>query len=93
MAAQRTRAIARRTRTTAAAEKRPEVDPVLARLGDRVRQRRLDRGMRGEELSVATGIPFSTLYSIEAGRTDPGCLGLLSLSRALGCEPMDLLRG
>lgn len=78
-------------RDTTTSSRRPVRDDRLLLLGRRIRARRDELGMRQEELSVATGIPASTLYSIEAGRSDPGYLGLLVLAPALKTTVASLL--
>ncbi|MCF6378174.1 helix-turn-helix domain-containing protein [Nocardioides KLBMP 9356] len=62
----------------------------LARVGARVRQLRLDRGLTQEELSKAAGLHRVNLNKFENGRADLGVSRVRALAKALHVEPGQL---
>lgn len=62
-------------------------------LGNRVRQLRERRGLRQEDLALATGITRKQLSLIENGEAMPRASTLDQLARALGLTVEELLRG
>lgn len=71
--------------TTAQPPRRLDHDP------ERVRRRRVAKGMTGAQLAEAAGICPSVLSSIERGSRNASPRSLSGLARALGCEIEDLL--
>ena len=62
----------------------PGSDPLLERLGQRVRDRRARRGWSRQELADASGLSLRFLARIESGDGNISILRLQSLARALG---------
>jgi XRE family transcriptional regulator, fatty acid utilization regulator len=63
----------------------------LLAFGRAVRQLRQERGLSVEAVAAAAGIAYGELDAIEAGRLDPGSLGVLHLATGLGVTGTALL--
>ncbi len=63
----------------------------IERLGARIKQLRVERGLSVIALAGTTKVKRTTLYNIEAGRAAPSIDHLTRLARALKCEELDLL--
>lgn len=63
----------------------------LSRLGAKIKQKRVEAGMTGEDLAKAIGIATATQYHREAGRQSGQWEDFYRYAKALGCEPADLL--
>ena len=59
-------------------------------LGQRIREKRTERGWTVEEASERFGIEPAHVRRIEAGRTNPSLATLVSIARALAMELDDL---
>ncbi len=57
-----------------------------AKLGERIRKSRVEKGLTLTQLANETGVPEHDLEKIEAGETMPPVGSLLSLSRALDLD-------
>ena len=64
----------------------------LAKLGGAVRARRLGMEISQEALADASGIDRSHMGKIERGERNVTFLNLLRISRALDCEPSEILQ-
>ncbi|NBV47231.1 MAG: XRE family transcriptional regulator [Planctomycetia bacterium] len=63
-------------------------------LGERIESLALKRGMALDQLAAASGLSFTTLHRIRAGRTKNPSVGtLMSLATALGVPLDKLLTG
>ena len=72
------------------AELRAQRAEELARVGARVRQLRLERGLTQEELSKAAGLHRVNFNKFENGRADLGVSRVRALAEALHVEPGQL---
>lgn len=61
------------------------------RLGDNLRNARLDANLTQEKLALLAGVDRTTLQNAEAGKTDPKLSLLLRLARSLRVPLRDLL--
>jgi len=61
-------------------------------LACRVRALRLERFLTQGELSELSGVGRATIARIEGGKTVPQARIIKAIARALGVEPMDLVR-
>ncbi|HEX2160831.1 MAG TPA: helix-turn-helix transcriptional regulator [Thermoleophilaceae bacterium] len=59
----------------------------------RLRQARRSSGMTQHELGARAGISGSQVYRLEAAEREPRLSTLVSLARALGKDPSDMVRG
>jgi transcriptional regulator with XRE-family HTH domain len=64
--------------------RQPAKHPALKKLGDRVRQLRLEQGLSQEGLADAVGFGRSYMSGIERGVRNPSVLQLMRLAKALG---------
>lgn len=62
----------------------------LARVGARVRELRLQRGLTQEQLSDEAGLHRVSLNKLENGRADLGVSRVRALAEALGVAPGEL---
>ncbi len=65
----------------------------LKKLGDRVREIRLEAGFSQEELADRAGLHRTYIGGIERGERNVGLINLLRIAKALGFSVSDLLRG
>lgn len=63
----------------------------LKKLGERIKQLRLERGMRQVDLSEKIGIEDSALRRIESGRVNSTINMLRKIAKGLGIELVNLL--
>jgi transcriptional regulator with XRE-family HTH domain len=68
----------------------PEIQGVLAEVGDRLRQVRTERNVTLTQLAATTGISKSTLSRLESGQRKPSLELLLPITKAHGI-PLDEL--
>lgn len=62
-------------------------------LGERIRQRRLSRGMSQQSLATAAGVTQNAIFRMEAGETNPQITTLQQVAGGLGCSVRRLLCG
>lgn len=62
-------------------------------MGARLRLSRLRAGLTQENLAAKAGVSKSCIIKLEADRTDPHLLTLISLADALGVRSIDWLIG
>ena len=67
--------------------------PYLEKLGQRIREVRLDRSLSQEELADKSGVHRTYVGMIERGEKNITVLSLLKVSGALGIDISDLLDG
>lgn len=67
------------------------VDPLLERLGGRLRERRTERGFTLRDLAVRAGVSERFLISVEGGRANVSVVRLEAIGRALGTSASALL--
>jgi transcriptional regulator with XRE-family HTH domain len=71
--------------------RRPLPEPLAARIGARIREIRLERGMRQAELADAGGISAGYVSSVERGVVSITYATLVRIAEALGVDPILLL--
>ncbi len=71
----------------------PKRDPVLAALGQNVRQRREDRDLTQEKLAEKAGLDPTYISGIERGLRNPGIRNVARLAKALGLTTARLCEG
>ena len=71
----------------------PKRDPVLAALGQNVRQRREDRELTQEKLAEKAGLDPTYISGIERGLRNPGIRNVARLAKALGLTTARLCEG
>lgn len=71
----------------------PKRDPVLAVLGQSVRQRREARGLTQEKLAEKAGLDPTYISGIERGLRNPGIKNVARLAKALGFTTAELCKG
>jgi transcriptional regulator with XRE-family HTH domain len=64
--------------------------PLNKLFGQRVRELRLDQGLRATDMAALLDVDTSHYYGIEAGRNSPSFELLLALSKALRVDESDL---
>lgn len=64
----------------------------LKKLGERIKQLRLEKGMRQVDLSEKIGIEDSALRRIESGRVNSSINMLRKIAKGLEIEIIDLLK-
>jgi XRE family aerobic/anaerobic benzoate catabolism transcriptional regulator len=69
-----------------------EINPLLRRLGERVRDHRTSDAMTLRELSERASVSQRFLVSLEAGKANVSVLRLDAIARALGTSAAALLR-
>ena len=65
----------------------------LARLGLKIRKRRIKGGLTQEQLAYNSGLDRSYIGGIERGERNISVITLVKLSQNLGCSISDLMRG
>jgi len=68
-----------------------DASPILARLGERVRSLREQRGITRKSLAAATGVSERHLANLEYGDGNPSVLVLQQVADALHCPAAELL--
>ena len=71
----------------------PKRDPVLAALGQNVRQHREDREPTQEKLAEKAGLDPAYISGIERGLRNPGIRNVARLAKALGLKTAALCEG
>jgi transcriptional regulator with XRE-family HTH domain len=71
----------------------PKHDPVLARLGLNVRQRREALKLTQERLAERAGLDPTYISGIERGLRNPGFKNVARLAKSLGLSAADLCEG
>ena len=71
----------------------PKSDPVLAALGQNVRQRREARELTQEKLAEKAGLDPTYISGIERGLRNPGIRNVARLAKALGLTTARLCEG
>jgi transcriptional regulator with XRE-family HTH domain len=71
----------------------PKRDPVLAALGQNVRQRREARELTQEKLAEKAGLDPTYISGIERGLRNPGIKNVARLAKALGLSTAELCKG
>lgn len=71
----------------------PKRDPVLAALGQNVRQRREARELTQEKLAEKAGLDPTYISGIERGLWNPGIRNVARLAKALGLTTARLCEG
>lgn len=69
----------------------PEIQALLRRIGERLREARGKAGLSVVELARRSGLSRRTLTEIEAGRTNPTLASLAALARSAGVELQELI--
>lgn len=62
-------------------------------LGQNVREKRLERKLTVEKLSMEAGMPYSQISRLELGKRNPTAYTLYLISNCLNCSPSDLFEG
>lgn len=62
-------------------------------LGERIRQRRVSRGISQQGLAAASGVTQNAIFRLEAGETNPQITTLQHIAAGLGCSVRSLLCG
>jgi transcriptional regulator with XRE-family HTH domain len=73
------------------ARKRP-LDPNLKRIGSRIREIRVERGLTQEELAHRVGVDRTYQSDVERGQRNFGVLLVFDYAKALRVRPDELLR-
>ena len=84
---------AKERRWRSEARSSPRLSPVLAKLGARIRDLRVEKGYSQEELARRARIDSKHLQTLEAGKSNATLSTLVALADALGHSLSDLLRG
>ena len=71
----------------------PSPSPAAKRLGDRIKQLRVDRDLSREYVAEHTGRELSTIQRAESGSTDIRVSTLVLIADALGTNVAKLLEG
>lgn len=69
----------------------PQAQEVRVRLGKRIRELRLAKGMNQDEFAAAAGIHRTHPGKLENAQIDPQLSTLVKVARALGVEVEELL--
>ena len=67
--------------------------PRQKEFGDRLRTRRLKKGLSQEELALEAVINRTYVGSLESGQRNPSLENIAKLALALGLDAADLVRG
>jgi transcriptional regulator with XRE-family HTH domain len=70
---------------------RKEVDDEVARIADRIRRWREEKGLTRQELGERSGLAVSTVHKIETGQMIPSIAVLLKLAHGLGRRPTEII--
>lgn len=65
----------------------------MAKLGERIREAREQRGWSLEKLAGESGVTFQTAYQLEKGKREPRAFTLARIAKALGLTTDALLAG
>lgn len=65
----------------------------IKKLGQNVREKRLQRKLTVEKLSMEAGMPYSQISRLELGKRNPTAYTLYLISNTLGCSPSELFEG
>lgn len=69
-----------------------DMDSVLVRFGNRVRELREKKGLSQEGLALESGLDRSYVGGVERGERNISLENIEKLARALGVNPSELLR-
>ncbi len=67
------------------------IDDELARISDRIRSWREERGLSRQQLADRSGVAVSTVHKVEAGQMVPSIAVVLKLAHGLGRRPSEIL--
>ncbi len=67
--------------------------PIMVKIGDKLKELRIERALTQEELGKKAGIGKNTVNRLEQDKTDPRPSTLRKLADALSVEPRELLDG
>lgn len=67
--------------------------PVMVKIGDKLKELRIERALTQEELGKKAGIGKNTVNRLEQDKTDPRPSTLRKLAQALEVSPSELVRG
>lgn len=73
------------------ANRRAAASQALRKLGARIRQLRLDRGMSQEALAFETDLAINSISTIERGEANPSVAVLVTIARVLKVKVRDLV--
>ena len=62
-------------------------------IGERLRELRVQRALRQEDLAALAGVGKNTINRIEKNHTEPHMTTLRKLAQALEVDPAELVRG
>jgi len=62
-------------------------------IGERLKQLRIERALRQEDLAERAGVGKNTINRIEKNHTEPHMTTLRKLAEALDVDPAELVRG
>jgi len=82
---------ARTLRRSAISPRENEIDVYARRVGQIVRDARMERGISTATLGTAIGMHPRTLHRLESGARSPLLETLIRIARALGIAPRELL--
>jgi transcriptional regulator with XRE-family HTH domain len=66
-------------------------DPLLAGLGEAIRDLRVERGMSQERLSLESGVHRNYIGGIERAERKPTIAAIATIATALGVRPSELV--
>lgn len=67
-------------------------DPLLIRLGQRIRHYRLAQELSQEDLATISGLHRTYIGGVERGERNIGILNVIRIAKALKITPSDLLK-
>jgi transcriptional regulator with XRE-family HTH domain len=70
---------------------RPDRTESLKQFGDRIRARRMERGLTQLELAEGAGVDRKTISRIENSRFSPSLINIYAIADALNVEVRDLI--
>lgn len=65
----------------------------IKKLGQNVREKRLQRKFTVEKLSMEAGMPYSQISRLELGKRNPTAYTLYLISNCLECNPSEFFEG
>jgi DNA-binding Xre family transcriptional regulator len=65
----------------------------IKKLGQNVREKRLQRKLTVEKLSMEAGMPYSQISRLELGKRNPTAYTLYLISNCLECNPSEFFEG
>ncbi len=68
-----------------------KVDSELAKISDRIRRWREEKGLTRQELGERSGLAVSTVHKVETGQMVPSVAVLLKLAYGLGRRPTEII--